>query len=437
MPRLNKELGLWQGTGLLMTSLLGTGIFVVPATAATLAGLGSLWAWSLLIFLVLPIAFTFARLGRIYPHSGGAPHLIGRAFGGGAERFAAFLFLAVLPVGLPAALNMAAGFWHAVLPLTTTGQWWIQIATLGGVLVIGCRGAGASGRVQMAIALLIMLVTLLIIFSSSLRMDDLVAPRPVAGNWLKVGDALAVMFWCFVGLEAFAHMGEEFHRPDRDYPLALLLGVVLAGAIYYLHSVVVLKAGVYGDERLNGMAIPQLLAQQYGEPALWLAALLGYLSCFASINIYLQGFARLLWSMAEEGKLPSGLAVRSRRGAPVRALLCVLAVCALAVSLGSHWQLSLATLIRYANGNFVLIYLFCMVAGWRLLSGVWRWLALLSALLCALVLCTLGQSLLYALTLGGLYGGVGLLWRCADRGCLAERRQKSAASDSSLSQSGR
>ena len=104
MSRLQKELGLLQGIGLLATSLLGTGIFVVPATAAAMAGRSSLWAWVLLILLVLPIAFTFARLGRRYPHAGGAPHLIGLAFGAGAERFSAFLFLAVLPVGQGAGL---------------------------------------------------------------------------------------------------------------------------------------------------------------------------------------------------------------------------------------------------------------------------------------------------------------------------------------------
>ena len=62
-----KDLGLWQGMGLLATSLLGTRIFVVPATAALAGGRASLWAWLLLIALVLPIAFTFARLGRRYP----------------------------------------------------------------------------------------------------------------------------------------------------------------------------------------------------------------------------------------------------------------------------------------------------------------------------------------------------------------------------------
>ena len=56
MSRLNKELGLLQGVGLLSTSLLGTGVFVIPALAATAAGEISLWAW------LLPVSYTHLTL---------------------------------------------------------------------------------------------------------------------------------------------------------------------------------------------------------------------------------------------------------------------------------------------------------------------------------------------------------------------------------------
>src|SRR5690606_14433164 len=111
--------------------LLGTGIFVVPALAATAAGSVSLWAWLILIALVLPVAFTFAELGRRYPHAGGAPHLIGLAFGARSERVIALLFLAVLPVGLPAALIVATGFWQVVMPLGPEGVRLVQRVCLG------------------------------------------------------------------------------------------------------------------------------------------------------------------------------------------------------------------------------------------------------------------------------------------------------------------
>ncbi|HAU4312282.1 TPA: L-methionine/branched-chain amino acid transporter, partial [Citrobacter freundii] len=56
MSGLKQELGLAQGVGLLSTSLLGTGVFAVPALAALVAGNNSLWAWPVLIVLVFPVA---------------------------------------------------------------------------------------------------------------------------------------------------------------------------------------------------------------------------------------------------------------------------------------------------------------------------------------------------------------------------------------------
>jgi len=404
MSRLNQELGLLQGVGLLSTSLLGTGIFVVPALAATAAGAASLWAWMLLIGLVLPIAFTFAQLGRRFPHAGGAPHLIGRAFGARLERLSALLFLAVLPVGLPAALNIASGFWQAVLPIGQGAALLLQLATLGAMLLLGQRPAKASGILQGAIALAIIGTLALIWWLGELPLSHQPLLPPISGSWHLLPAALGVMFWCFVGIEAFTHMGEEFKTPARDFPLALLFGVLLAGLVYWACSVAVLSFQAYGDVQSDAASLPRMLDQLLGSNARWLAAGVGYLACFASMNVYMQGFARLIWSLAEEGKLPAGLARRNRHGVPARALLLVVLGCALCASLASLLELTVDDLIRYANGNFVLIYLLSMAAGVQLLRGVWRWLAAFSCLLCALVLLMLGLDGSYALGLLLLLG---------------------------------
>src|SRR5471032_3603210 len=95
---LKQELGLAQGVGLLSTSLLGTGVFAVPALAAQLAQYDSLWAWPVLILLVFPIAIGFAALGRHFPSAGGAAHFVGTAFGPHMARVTGWLFLSVIPV---------------------------------------------------------------------------------------------------------------------------------------------------------------------------------------------------------------------------------------------------------------------------------------------------------------------------------------------------
>jgi len=399
MSRLNQELGLLQGIGLLSTSLLGTGIFVVPALAATVAGGASLWAWLLLIVLVLPVAFTFAQLGRHYPHAGGAPHLIGRAFGPRMERLGALLFLAVLPVGLPAALNIASGFWNALFDLDNKALLAIQLATLGAMLWLGQRPAKASGMVQGAIAVAIIATVALIWWKADLPASDQPLLPPMAGAWHLMPIAIGVMFWCFVGIEAFSHMGEEFKNPERDFPLALLFGVLLAGLVYWACSVAVLNLHAYGDVASDGTSLPRMLDLLFGDKARWLSAVVGYLACFASMNIYVQGFARLIWSLADEGKLPASLAQLNHHGVPARALWLVVLSCAICATLAWSLSLSLDQLIRYANGNFVVIYLLSMAAGWVLLRGIWRWVAGASTLLCGAVLVMLGVDAWYALGL--------------------------------------
>jgi amino acid efflux transporter len=401
MSRLNKELGLLQGVALLSTSLLGTGIFVVPALAATAAGQASLWAWMILIALVLPVAFTFAQLGKRFPHAGGAPHLIGRAFGLRMEGVSALLFLAVLPVGLPAALHIASGFWLALFDLDRVGLLTIELATLGAIFLLGQRPPKASGLLQGLIAVAIVASVALIWWMGDLPRASQPLLPSMDGQWHLLPTALGVMFWCFVGIEAFTHLGEEFKHPERDFPLALLLGVLLAGLVYWACSVAVLSFATYGDVHSDTTALPRLFEQLLGERARILVAVLGYLACFASMNVYIQGFARLIWSLAEEGRLPATLAVRNRQGVPGKALLLVVISCALCAVLSATLKLSVDDLIRYANGNFVLIYLLSMAAGWVLLRSIWRLLAGLSTLLCAAVLTMLGNDALYAVTLLG------------------------------------
>ena len=90
---------------------------------------------------------------------------------------------------------------------------------------------------------------------------------------------------------------------------------------------------------------------------------MGYAACFASLNLYMQGFGRLLWSMADEGKLPASLSKLNRHGAPFAALCWVVAASVICVLAAWLFRLPLETLMRYANGNFVLVYLLAMEIG--------------------------------------------------------------------------
>ncbi|EMC1015977.1 MULTISPECIES: L-methionine/branched-chain amino acid transporter [Enterobacter] len=403
MSGLRQELGLAQGVGLLSTSLLGTGVFAVPALAALVAGNNSLWAWPVLILLVFPVAIVFAILGRHFPSAGGVAHFVGMAFGPRMERVTGWLFLSVIPVGLPAALHIATGFGQALFGWHDEQLLLAELGTLAIVWWVGSRGASSSANLQTLVAALIVVLIVAIWFAGNITVADTPFPAINDIDHSQLFAALSVMFWCFVGLEAFAHLASEFKQPERDFPRALMIGLLLAGTVYWACTVLVLHFNAFGEDKAAAASLPGIVVKLFGVKALWVACVIGYLACFASLNIYIQSFARLVWSQARY-KPESRLARLSKRQLPMNALNAVLGCCVLS-SLGIYLLvINLDALIIYANGIFIMIYLLCMLAGCRLLKGRYKALAVVGGVLCLLLLAMVGWKSVYAIVmLAGLW----------------------------------
>lgn len=403
MSGLRQELGLAQGVGLLSTSLLGTGVFAVPALAALVAGNNSLWAWPVLILLVFPVAIVFAILGRHFPSAGGVAHFVGMAFGPRMERVTGWLFLSVIPVGLPAALHIATGFGQALFGWHDEQLLLAELGTLAIVWWVGSRGASSSANLQTLVAALIVVLIVAIWFAGNITVADIPFPAINDIDHSQLFAALSVMFWCFVGLEAFAHLASEFKQPERDFPRALMIGLLLAGTVYWACTVLVLHFNAFGEDKAAAASLPGIVVKLFGVKALWVACVIGYLACFASLNIYIQSFARLVWSQARY-KPESRLARLSKRQLPMNALNAVLGCCVLS-SLGIYLlDINLDALIIYANGIFIMIYLLCMLAGCRLLKGRCKALAVVGGMLCLLLLAMVGWKSAYAIVmLAGLW----------------------------------
>ncbi|HGL6520100.1 L-methionine/branched-chain amino acid transporter [Enterobacter hormaechei] len=403
MSGLRQELGLAQGIGLLSTSLLGTGVFAVPALAALVAGNNSLWAWPVLIVLVFPVAIVFAILGRHFPSAGGVAHFVGMAFGPRMERVTGWLFLSVIPVGLPAALHIATGFGQALFGWHDEQLLLAELGTLAIVWWVGSRGASSSANLQTLVAVLIVALIVAIWFAGDITVADIPFPAINDIDHAQLFAALSVMFWCFVGLEAFAHLASEFKQPERDFPRALMIGLLLAGTVYWACTVLVLHFNAFGEEKAAAASLPGIVVQLFGVKALWVACVIGYLACFASLNIYIQSFARLVWSQALY-KPDSPLSRLSKRQLPVNALNTVLGCCVVGSLAIYLLDINLDALIVYANGIFIMIYLLCMLAGCRLLKGRFKALAAVGCVLCLMLLAMVGWKSVYAIVmLAGLW----------------------------------
>ncbi|MBD1577657.1 MULTISPECIES: L-methionine/branched-chain amino acid transporter [Vibrio] len=404
--QLKQDITLLGGIGQLSTTLLGTGLFMIPAIAANLAGTWSLWAWLILFIAICPIALTFAILGQRYPNAGGTAYFVRQAFNPKTERSVAWLFLSVLPVGLPAAITLAGGFGHALLPNFLShgigflnGHYLAELLTIVLILTITLMGSKSSSHFQTLIALSIFALVGVFFWQGHIGLDDISMPSLNSSAILPIGTALAVMFWCFVGIEAFTHMGEEFKNPQRDFPIAIILGCFVAGFIYWACSVVILKFHAFEPNISAHSSIPWLSEQLLGNKLAAVITVIGYFACFASINLYTQSMIRLVWSQARDYKPSSRLTHLSKRGVPTTATYAVAVVLFLSITFGHLTNLDLETLVKLANSVFVLLYLLAMLSAYRLLTGWAKYLAGFSTLLCSVVFLCLGWSMLYAISI--------------------------------------
>ena len=309
----------------------------------------------------------------------------------------------MIPVGLPAALHIATGFGQALFGWHDSQLLLAELGTLAIIWWVGSRGASSSANLQTLVAVLIVALIVAIWWRGAINPAQIPFPPPSDIDSSQLFSALSVMFWCFVGLEAFAHLASEFKQPERDFPRALMIGLLLAGSVYWACTVLVLHFHAFGEEMAAAASLPNIVVRLFGVQALWIACVIGYLACFASLNIYIQSFARLVWSQAQH-KPDSYLSRLSPRQIPRNALNAVLGCCVISALCIYALNINLDALIVYANGIFIMIYLLCMLAGCRLLQGRYRLLAAFGSVLCLVLLAMVGWKSLYAfIMLAGLW----------------------------------
>jgi amino acid efflux transporter len=154
MSGLKQELGLGQGVGLLSTSLLGTGVFAVPALAALVAGDNSLWAWPLLILLVFRLPSSLPCWAAIFPARAAWRTLSIWPLAHVWPRHRLAVFIGY-PGRTPAALHIATGFGQALFGWHDAQLLLAELGTLAIVWWVGSRGASSSANLQTLVAVLI------------------------------------------------------------------------------------------------------------------------------------------------------------------------------------------------------------------------------------------------------------------------------------------
>lgn len=389
------KIGRWQGAGLMATTLLGTGVFILPQLTIEAAGSGALIAWLLLTLAIIPVTLVFGRLASVLPHAAGPAYFVEKAFGKSAGRTVGLLFVLVVPLGAPAAILMTFQFVNELVSLSGWSQVGVELLLLSLLFILNQKGIQVSAKIQFMLTLGVVAVVVGLFGSVGTNIDDIKAfTTHIEPNVNTIAVAAGIAFWSFLGVEAMTHLANDFRDPKKDMIPAMMIGTLLVGVVYLGCTLLLLLVPTTG-----GVAMVGVFNQLLGGYGAEIIGVLGIASGLATVNVYTASVSRLIWSFSREGVLPAYFAKLNQNELPVRASNTVLAVMGVVVVLTYMTGQALEDLISWTNGVFVVIYLASMLAAGRLLTKRYFPLIVISSCLCLALGFALAASMTYALWL--------------------------------------
>jgi basic amino acid/polyamine antiporter, APA family len=348
---LHRGLTLIPATALIVTTVIGTGVFV--KARVMVCNVGTPWI-VLLAYLVAGVltlggALTFAELGAMMPRSGGQYNFIGAAFG----RVWAFLFgwMETLVDGSASVAAIAIVFIIFLNDLLggTLSPLQIQLLTVGTILAVTLLTLASMHTNGLLATVVTALKVLLVagigaaafLFSDgswshySASAAGGACEGVAAGARFGVagfGAAVVGALWSYNGWANVSFVAEEVREPGRTLPRALIGGSVLtiglyllinAGYFYALEPLLV--ANLPEGSSVAGLVLVRLLGA--GGASLLTVGMM--LSSFGALHSTTLAVARMPFAMARDGLLPRLFAtISARTRVPTHAVLLV-GACAL------------------------------------------------------------------------------------------------------------
>ncbi len=394
---------------LYMSSVLGSGVLVLPGLAAQIAGPASIIAWIILSLVSYPLAYTFASLSARRPESGGIYGFARDSFGFRIANAVGWLFAAWFITGAPVVTVIAASYLAYAFPLSRPVIYIIAGAILLGAFLVNHRGIIISSRVQLAVIAAIVALLLVTIVASVSQISPANFTPFFPDGFLPIGVAAALIFWSYLGYENVSNVAEEFKNPERDFHSSIVLSVLVIGVLYLSIAVAAVGTRAY---KAGGSVAPfaAMLSNALGVYGAVGTAILAVVIIFGTVNAYMTGISRVIYATAKEGGFPKFLGTISpKTRVPGRALMFLLGLSFLTLIISYILNVGLETALLIPSGAAILVYMIGSASGIKLLETkgarkLYPWISLTISIVMAFFV---GIVLL----IGIAFGAIGLFYR--------------------------
>lgn len=423
------HLGLAGGTALYIAAVLGTGVLVLPALAAAVAGPGSILAVAALALISIPLASTFAALSRRHPDAGGVATFTRRAFGPTAARVIGYWFFFGTPIGAPIAALMTARYIVAVVGGDALTATLIAIGLMVIPVIVTAFGVRFAGWLQLVLSAALVGVLVFVLAAAAPHSDPSNLQPLLPQGWEGVGLAMSLYIWAFAGWEAVAGIGGEFRNPRRDIPRATALALLIVSAAYLaIQTVTVLVLG--STASTSQVPLLDLVVVSTGKGGGIIVAVIAAIVVTGVFNAYLAAFSKLGAAMGRDGDLPRWFGRGAENGGVARRGLLLSAIVMAAYSVVVLASGDLRPFILIHTSIAAAVYAVGVASALVLLPrwSLGWWMALLSCVFAAGLLVLAGWHLIAPIALALVAVLVGLIARTRRVRAARSRRVRAARS---------
>jgi len=357
---LERTLGLKDLTLLIIGTVIGSGIFIVPG--AVLRQTNGSIALAMLVWLAGGIlsllgALTYGELSAMNPKAGGLYIFIRDGFG----RLPAFLYgwtlFFVISSGSMATLAVAfSSYLRQIVPLSPALAKLAAVSMIVVVTVVNVIGTRESANLQdwttaIKVGAILVMSAILFVLGHGFAATSTVSPTNTGARsiFFGVGFAMIGVLWAYEGWQYVTFSAGETINAQRNFPRALLIGSAALIGIYLIANFAYLAAlGPVKVAQTDAVAAAAMTAV-VGPAASKLVAAAILISIFSATNGLTLTAPRVYYAMARDGVFFHQLAkIHPRFRTPAFAVLA-----------GSAWAIVLA-----ATGTFEQLLTYVVFTGW-------------------------------------------------------------------------
>ncbi|MBC7885014.1 MAG: amino acid permease [Saprospiraceae bacterium] len=315
-----KKLGLWTSTSLVVGNMIGSGVFMMPATLAAYGGISVLgWIFSAIGALLL--AKVFSNLSIMMPVSDGGPYAYTRK---GMGDFAGFLVAWGYLISTwctNAAISVAfVGAMSTFIPDLAVNNLMAVLFGLGAIWFltwINTLGIVASGKMQLLTTLL-KLIPLILVCAGGLFFIDFnnFIPFNMSGtsDFSAITATATLTFFAFLGMECATIPSSSVANPEKTIPKATMMGTILTTVIYIFSSISVM--GMIPAEVLQKSVTPFADAASiiFGPEAVYWVGGGVAIAAFGTLNGFILVQGQVADAMAVDRLFPAIFCKKNKNG---------------------------------------------------------------------------------------------------------------------------